>query len=59
MKDHYDGKQVVSIWNEKPGTIMLVVSVQAAERALCVLRHLPLPPEVELSDRKIGWDFLW
>lgn len=38
---------------------MLVVSVQAAERALCVLRHLPLPPEVELSDRKIGWDFLW
>lgn len=59
MKDHYDGKQVVSIWNKKLGTIILVVSVQAAKRALCVIRHLPLLPEVELSDRKIGWDFLW
>lgn len=59
MKDHCDGKQVVSMWNEKPGTIMLAVSVQAAEWALCVIRHLPLLPEVELSARKIGWDFLW
>lgn len=59
MKDHYDGKQAVSIWNKKLGTIILVVSVQAAKRALCVIRHLPLLPEVELSDRKIGWDFLW
>lgn len=33
--------------------------MQAAKRALCVTRHLPLLPEVELSERKIGWDFLW
>lgn len=59
MKDHYDGKQVVSIWNKKLGTIIPVVNVQAAKRTLCVIRHLPLLPEVELSDWKVGWDFLW
>lgn len=56
-KDHYYGKQVVSILNKNLGTITSLVSMQAAKGALSLIRHLVLLPDVELSNRKLGRNF--